>query len=312
MGPIRSLLLYVLTIFVGGALLAPGLYWLAQWTGVEWLMRYPFHRFVSRGMQVVALVGLWPFLRSLGVHSWSSIGVVKPATQWKRLGCGFALGFGSLALVAALPLIFGARGLDGGIAGRWWGKLPLISLAAVVVAIVEELLFRGALFSALRRAHGWKPALLVSSMLYAILHFFQKVDSKGPVTWASGLETLSQMVEGFVQPAILLPGFLSLTLAGSMLGLAFQRTGTLYFSIGLHAGWIFWLKCYVVVTNSRAGAATSFWGTAKLYDGWLGLLVLVAASVVVWRLSSSAAAPEPGAEVGNDSLMPQLDKSGHD
>jgi membrane protease YdiL (CAAX protease family) len=119
------------------------------------------------------------------------------------------------------------------------------------------------------------------------------------------------MLEGFAQPAMLVPGFLSLTLAGGMLGLAFQRTGTLYFSFGLHAGWIFWLKCYVVVTNTRAGAETSVWGTAKLYDGWLGLLVLVAANVVVWRLSSSVAAPEFGAQVRNDSLTPQLDKSGH-
>jgi len=311
MRPIRSLLLYILTIFVGGALLAPWLYWLAQWSGVEWVNRFPFHRFVTRGMQVVALVGLWPFLRSLGVHSWSSVGVVNPATQWKRLGSGFALGFGSLALVAALPLIFGARELDGGIAGRWWGKLPGIALAAVGVAVLEELLFRGALFGALRRAHGWKPALLVSSMVYGILHFFHKVESKGPVTWNSGFEALSRMLEGFAQPAMLVPGFLSLTLAGGMLGLAFQRTGTLYFSFGLHAGWIFWLKCYVVVTNTRAGAETSVWGTAKLYDGWLGLLVLVAANVVVWRLSSSVAAPEFGAQVRNDSLTPQLDKSGH-
>src|SRR6185503_6260251 len=168
MRPIQALLLYFLVVFVGGALLAPWLYRLAQWTGLESLTQMPFNRFVTRGISLLALLGVWPLLRGLGVRSWSSVGIVKPAGQWKRLGNGFALGFGSLALVAALALACGARQLDGGITGRWWGELPGIALTAAVVGILEELLFRGALFGALRREHGWKAALIGSSVVYAI------------------------------------------------------------------------------------------------------------------------------------------------
>ena len=296
MRPFRSLLVFFLVVFVGGALLAPWLYGLAQWMNLESLSQRPFHRFVTRSMEALALIGLWPFVRSLGVRSWPSVGIVKPAGQWGRLGRGFALGFGSLALVAGLPLVFEARQLDGGITGHWLGKLAGIASTAIVVGPIEELLFRGALFGALRRVHGWKAALLGSSAAYAIVHFFQRVESTGPVTWSSGLVLLPRMVHGFVQPEMLVPGFFVLTLAGAILAMAFQRTGNLYFSIGLHAGWIFWVKSYVVITNLRPGAATWFWGTGKLYDGWIALLALAGTGLVVWNLPQSETSPEPGAE----------------
>jgi membrane protease YdiL (CAAX protease family) len=297
MRPIGFLLLCFLTVFVGGALLAPWLYWLAQWTGLKSLTEWPFHRYVTRAMSLIAVVGLWPFVRSLGVRSWSSVGIGRPAGQWTRLGTGFALGFGSLALVAAVALAFGARQLDGGIAGRWWGKLPAFALTAGVVALLEELLFRGALFGALRRAHGWRAGLLGSSALYALVHFFQPMEHTGPVTWSSGLVLLPRMIQGFAQPAMLVPGFFALSLAGAILALAFQRTGNLYFSIGLHAGWIFWLRFYVVMTDLQPGTAIWFWGTGKLYDGWVAFLALAATGLFVWNLTESKIAPAPGPEL---------------
>ena len=80
------------------------------------------------------------------------------------------------------------------------------------------------------------------------------------------------MLGGFADFHALVPGFFSLTLAGILLGLAYQRTGNLYFSIGLHAGWIFWLKTYGAFTTSAPHAATWFWGTGKMIDGWLALV----------------------------------------
>ena len=64
-------------------------------------------------------------------------------------------------------------------------------------------------------------------------------------------------------------------LAGVLLGLAYQRTGNLYFSIGLHAGWIFWLKIFGTFTADAPNAAVWFWGTGKMIDGWLAFFVLL-------------------------------------
>ncbi|MCX6896715.1 MAG: hypothetical protein NTZ16_14740 [Verrucomicrobia bacterium] len=97
----------------------------------------------------------------------------------------------------------------------------------------------------------------------------------GNVTWLSGLQLLPPMLAGFVDAQKLLPGFFSLTVAGALLALAYQRTGGLYFSIGLHAGWIFWLKSYGFLTATAPGANAWFWGTGKLIDGWLAFFILL-------------------------------------
>jgi membrane protease YdiL (CAAX protease family) len=143
------------------------------------------------------------------------------------------------------------------------------------VATLEEILFRGGIFGGLRRIFIWPLALMASSLIYAVVHFLQRAEWPGAVTWNSGLILLPRMLGGFLDFYALVPGFFSLTLAGILLGLAYQRTGNLYFSIGLHAGWIFWLKVYGAFTASAPHAATWFWGTGKMIDGWLALWVLL-------------------------------------
>ena len=171
----------------------------------------------------------------------------------------------------------------------------------MLVSALEELLFRGALFGALRKAHRWTTALVVSSAVYALVHFFQKPPPPARITWTSGLEVLPRMCQGFVDFEMLVPGFFTLLLAGVILGLAYQRTGNLYLSAGLHAGWIFWLKFYGAVTLPAAGASQWFWGTGKLVDGWLALgLLLPVFGVVFWRIpQASSGVAEEGQHEGS-------------
>ena len=155
------------------------------------------------------------------------------------------LGFFSLAAVAVLAFAFGGRNVALHLtAHKVVGGISGAAGTAAVVAMLEEILFRGGIFGGLRRVLYWPFALVISSVVYAIVHFLQRAELAGPVVWSSGLVLLPQMLAGFVDFRALVPGFFSLTLAGVLLGLAYQRTGNLYFSIGLHAGWIFWLKIY--------------------------------------------------------------------
>jgi len=156
------------------------------------------------------------------------------------------------------------------------------ALTAAIVATLEEILFRGGIFGGFRRVFDWRFALVVSSAIYALVHFLERAVLVGDVTWLSGLLLLPQMLCGFVEVQKLVPGFFSLTLAGALLALAYQRTGNLYFSIGLHAGWIFWLKSYGFLTHAQAGARLWFWGSGKLIDGWLAFFVLLGTLLGVW------------------------------
>jgi membrane protease YdiL (CAAX protease family) len=277
MRPLLAPVIYLVVVFVGGALLAPWLYWIAQIAAHDFpkIAGAPFHRFVDRSILIFALAGLWPLLRALGAKSARDIGIVPPYGHFNKLSGGLALGFFSLAVVAGIAIGFGGRAFAQNLtAHQIVGTIFSAMATAAIVATLEEILFRGGIFGGLRRVIYWPFALAASSAIYAITHFFQRAELAGAVAWNSGLVLLPEMLAGFVDFHALIPGFFSLTLVGILLGLAYQRTGNLYFSIGLHAGWIFWLKTYGAFTADAPRAAIWFWGTGKMIDGWLAFFVL--------------------------------------
>jgi uncharacterized protein len=285
MRPIRLLLIYCAVVFLGGALLAPWLYWLAQWAAGHWpalsgLAANPFYRFLDRSLLGLALLGLGPLLRCGGTRSWQDLGFVRQNPPARQILQGFALGWASLAAVALLALACGARAFIPTHSGtEIFRHLLNATWAAVVVAILEELVFRGTLFGLLRESMPWPAALVVSSAVYAAVHFIQKGETAMPVQWYSGLALLWEMLG---HPPPLIPAYLTLLTAGAILALSYQRTGALYFSIGLHAGWIFWLKSYRFLFQ-QTGAHQSFWGGDALIDGWLSFLVLAALFILIAR-----------------------------
>ncbi|HUR46958.1 MAG TPA: CPBP family intramembrane glutamic endopeptidase [Candidatus Saccharimonadales bacterium] len=235
--------------------------------------------------------------------SWKGVGLVRPAGQLKNLSEGFAWGFASMAVVACIAFSAGAR--------TWNESVTLVNcleafsaalLSSVVVGLLEELLFRGALQGSLGKVHPWTLAVLLSSGFYALVHFFHRPESPSEITWLSGFVILARMLAGFVDPELLIPGFLTLLLAGTILGLAYLRTGTLYQSIGLHAGWIFWLRFYGAIAVETDGARShrSLWGTGKLFDGWLAFMILLPVLMVFWRNQSRY--NEPSLHTGSEEL----------
>jgi hypothetical protein len=282
---IRSLLIYLAVVFPGGALLAPWLYWLAHWGAGQWpalggLAASPFHRYVARALLGLALIGLVPLLRHSGMWQWRAVGLGKQGRPAADVLRGFCLGLASLACVALLAVVAHGR-----IPAPWQSGTHLVRgllgavLTAAIVAVIEEILFRGALFGVLRKAMPWPGAVAVSSAVYSAVHFIQNVDQAGTIRWYSGLTLLLEM---FRHGPPLVPAFFTLFVAGACLALAYQRTGALYFSMGLHAGWIFWLASYKLVTQPAPGSSPALWGTDKLIDGWLALAVL---GVVLWVIS---------------------------
>jgi len=291
MRPLRALLIYLIAVFIGGALLAPPLYWLAQSFAhsIPGIANAPFPRYVNRALLGIALIGLWPLVKSLGMASLADVGLVRPSGQIKRLGGGFLLGFVSLAIVAALAFACHARQLNPKLShGQIVHKLLDALGTAVIIATLEEILFRGALYGALRKVFHWVFALVLSSMFYAIVHYFETVKTTDTVTWHSGLQLLPLMLGNMGNFQAVIPGFFNLTLAGILLGWAYQRTGNLYFSIGLHMAWIFWVKAYAVVSSLAPGANAWWWGSGRMavVNGWVALPVLVA-TLFVFRWGTS-------------------------
>lgn len=285
MSAARVLFLYLAAVFLGGALLAP---WL--WHGVQALAtshpglqhtaEQPFHRYVNRCLLGLALLGLWPLVKAFRIRSLREIGWTGP--WWPGLTRGFALGFLALGMVTVLALVFGGREwVPPPDPARWLRRLASAALTAGVVACLEEFLFRGVLHGVLRRSAGFLVTAAITSALYSWVHFFERPPRPDHVEAWTGLWTLGQMLRGFTDLSVLIPGWLSLVVAGGMLAVARERTGSLALPIGLHAGWIFWLKAYGLATSDLAGANHRLWGTGRLFDGWVALALLALQAVVV-------------------------------
>src|SRR5207244_2338962 len=140
---------------------------------LESLAAQPFHRYLNRSFLLIAVAGLPLFFRSIGMRSWRDLGLGKLSGRWRALALGFVGGFISLACVAGAAVVFGARtlNLDHSPASLLEHTLKAV-LAASVVAPIEEIIFRGALFGSLRKVYPWILALLLSSLVFAAVHFF--------------------------------------------------------------------------------------------------------------------------------------------
>lgn len=296
MRPVRVLLFNLAIIFVGGALLAPPVYWLMQaWADTfPELAGKPFRRYVSRSLMLIALFRLWPLFRDLGATTARDIGLAEPRRHWRRLVQGLSVGIASFAVVVISAISVGGRTVSADLTlASFAARLPSIVPTMIVVAVLEETLFRGAIFGVLQRTGRWFAALAVSSLFYAFVHFIAKVDHVGPVTIWSGFSVVAGMFQSFADPRAMLPEFLNLTIVGCILAWGYHRTGNLYFSIGLHAGWVFWLKAYAVITVPVVAEVSAFWGTRKLVDGWIILFAMLVAGLLVPLLPQDKTIGEP-------------------
>lgn len=287
MRPFRSLLIYFTLVFIGGALFAPWLYWLAHQLAANVpamakLASNPFSRFVDRSLLGAALIGIWPLLRFNGTTSGQDMGLTtkKSSAPW-LVARGFAVGFGSLACVAIVAILFGARLFNATHSGgQILGRAGSAALIAAIVAFLEEILFRGTLFGILRKTFSWQTALVISSAVYALVHFMQKANPPAVVQWWSGLAMLPKL---FQNCPPFMPALLTLFIAGAILAVAYQRSGSLFFSMGLHGGWIFWLKFYSFLTVTAPSANSVIWGTDRLIDGWVALFIMCGVFGFVWK-----------------------------
>jgi hypothetical protein len=80
--------------------------------------------------------------------------------------------------------------------GSWWGEAGRSTALLLPAAFFEELFIRGYVFAVLRRAAGWRTALVVTSIVFGLLH------AANP--GADGESILAVIVAGFFLGAIFL------------------------------------------------------------------------------------------------------------
>jgi membrane protease YdiL (CAAX protease family) len=299
---IGKILLYLIATVVLGALIAPPLYWLGQgvlhygaqhgWVAFhndngDWkaaghlaFLASKFRRYFDRAILISAFALLWPLVRSLKIRSWRDLGLERNPARWRQFAIGLLI---SIASVLVLGFIAVESGCYTFVTPVPWGKIALLPIGALAVAVIEESLFRGAMQGLVQRATSAKLAILFVSALYAIVHFLKPPENaiaQIQITWTSGFTQALQAFWQFRQPMLVLGGFTTLFMVGVILGYARQRTRSLWLPVGLHAGWII---AKMGFTKIAQGNGVNWpWFGPDLLTGLVPVVVVLLTGAVVW------------------------------
>lgn len=170
------------------------------------------YRFVILGSSVVAGYLCTRFLEGL---PWRSLGLSLHAGWFRDLLIGTAIGIGSLAFAAAIATAAGGLRFNFSTAGIFpqvANTLLFSGVLFILAALAEEALFRGYPLQTLTRARLTVLAVLLTSVPFAAVHL------QNP-----------NVARGFT--------FVNTALAGIWLAVAYLRTRSLWFPLGVHWAW---------------------------------------------------------------------------
>lgn len=119
----------------------------------------------------------WTFIRFRGLN-WEDLGFkpISPRLAFISVGIGFLTVF---VVAQITPALNEALGLDEGetqaeilsrVEYSWLGAITLCLYVGALVPVAEEAFFRGVLFGYLRERLGSVPGILLSALIFAMLH----------------------------------------------------------------------------------------------------------------------------------------------
>lgn len=244
--------------FVAGLLTLSLLFSLLALPWVELSWWRVFRRCVS----IAAALSLWWRIRRRSRETWADYGLGPWAAGRRQLGRGMCWGAALLAVLLGLGFAVGLYEVRVAVdAWRLWRTVLGFLPAALLVGLLEELVFRGFLLRHLASL-SQGLAVVVSSVVYAAVHLKELPTSS--LAW--------QELGG-------------LTLLGLVLALSCLWTRQLYLAIGLHAVLAYGARVNKLLLQMPEESLYWLSGTSRLVNGvlaWLGLLVL--GGWILWQM----------------------------
>jgi membrane protease YdiL (CAAX protease family) len=281
------LLVYFLLVLLLASLSAYPLYLIIGHAGFA---DVPFYRVVRQSMKLCALIGLVPLTAYLGLLSRAYWGFPRGSRFGRPFLRGLAFGIGTMAILVSTLLLLDVRAVNSGFAWHAPDLLEIVVsalLAGFVIGLVEECVFRGALYSIFRTRTSVFNAITVTALIYAALHFVRarfRIPHE-EVDWTSGFVVVSRAFEQFGNTTFV-DSFIALFAAGVLLGLIRHNTGGIAQCVGVHAGWVVMIKVTRKLTHLTP--EPKWPGLVGDYDGTIGYLcffwfVVLSAGFGYWR-----------------------------
>ncbi len=264
---------FAIALLSGAAAAYPLHMFLSNWFELE------FDRVTSRGVLLAAIILFLALYRKLGFGSWQDIGY---NTGKKLFFADVAKGIG-FGLLIMSPVIVGLLLTQNRTIDLGWeasisnivGLLLTALLAGLIIAVLEETLFRGAMLGAIKKQSTILFAIAVTSLFYASVHFIQpniEINANN-LNWASGFVLLKNSFSEFGNFAQIFDSLIALFFAGVLLSIVRIRTNRIAYCIGIHAGWVIAIKVFKRVTDSNPQSEYAF--LTGSYDKVIGYLAAI-------------------------------------
>ena len=258
---VRLLCALYLGSMVFAAIFSPIVYSLIQWLNslvdtrlLSYLSGKSFADYFDRLRWLPIVCGLPWLMKSCGLSGFKKLGL-DISSAYRRLflsgyvGGGFLLGMIILGQFINLNVQF----IDNLAISELTELVLLAFVGSFLVAVLEEIVFRGLIFRIFYVALKPMNALLLSALFFSYVHFkfpdalWEQGDQI--VHWYSGFYVGFWSLLGIFYEFEFLP-FLNLFLLGLALALFYVKTHSLLSSIGFHMGAVFimlvYKKCFAV------------------------------------------------------------------
>ena len=155
-----------------------------------------------------------------------------------------------------------------------------IVIGTILIGVIEEILFRGYILTALRKSLGAVPAVLLSSVLFAAVHFIKPAEPEFTDRWYSGFLLFTDL---FAKAGdTFWPEVCTLFCMGTVLATLSYWTRSVYIPIGLHAGWVWIMMLFRLFTENQGRLVWLYGSGEWISKGWIGPIMALAVWAVVF------------------------------
>lgn len=239
----------------------------------------PFRRVNDRIVLICVLGLLVPAYRMSGLHGRADFGIPKRSDGLRLFGSGLLVAMASMLFVYTVGWFVGVYGAVD-IAGDLVSELLKIMIGMLLIGVIEEVLFRGYILTALRKSLGPVSAVLLSSALFALVHFIKPAEPEMTDRWYAGFLLFSNLFADASDT--FWPEVCTLFCMGTVLATLSLWTRSVYITIGLHAGWVWIMMLFRLFTENQGKLVWLYGPGEWISKGWVGpIMALVVLAVVV-------------------------------
>ncbi len=271
-------LLFIVAAYVLGAILAYPIK-----LAFDPVFDLEYRKYVTYATLLSGLIISGVYLRASNLLSFAAFGFSGEKRRYfQRLALAFLFGILLMLTIELLLHVLDIHVLD---QQRSYGldvfivRLIKAVLVALLISLLEEAIFRGGLFAGLCKNTGVIAAVVLSSLLYAAVHFFryQNLPADTEIGWLTGISMMPDAMYRFYRWSIL-DYFSTLFIFGVLLALLRLKFGSIAACIGVHAGVVTSVKLSDYYTNRiREGEFDYLVSPYNSTFGWLsfGVILLV-------------------------------------